>query len=108
MSNRCYFLSIAILFILASCAKPTVAQQQKIDPVLLAQLKGQSPKADSVVYYPCIIYTKEPEKVRKAGIHLNSVLPTFVTAQLTAKQIFKLIKLAPITYIESPKPDALQ
>ena len=107
MDKGCFLLAAVLIFSLAGFAQQSPGEE-KIDPVLKAEMARHGRKASASLIFPCIIYTKHPEALRKKGIAVNSVLPAFVTAQLTGNQVFKLAKMPEVTYIESPKPDHTQ
>lgn len=49
--------------------------------------------------FDCIVYTDKPQALKDSGIVVNSILPTFVTAQATAEQILKMSQMASVRYI---------
>jgi len=53
--------------------------------------------------YDCIVYTKNPQVIRNNGIIINSVLPTFVTASATLKQIVEMAAMKEVTFIAAPE-----
>jgi hypothetical protein len=57
--------------------------------------------------YDCIVYTKNTKVIMNSGITINSVLPGFVTASATIRQIIKLSAMPAVTYIEAPTHNKL-
>jgi minor extracellular serine protease Vpr len=58
--------------------------------------------------YPAIIYLRDSRESEPLGIHVNSVYPHFVTAQLTTAQMLRLISMRSVRYIDRGtrnKPD---
>lgn len=53
--------------------------------------------------YDCIVFTTNPQALLNSGIIINSILPTFVTAWVTAKQIEQMSNMAAVTFIDAPK-----
>ncbi len=50
--------------------------------------------------YEAIISTSDAEAVRRAGVHVNSAFESFVTARLTAEEMFRLIRIPEVRYID--------
>ena len=57
--------------------------------------------------YDAIIYTKDPDAVRAAGMHVNSVFPEFVTAQVTMVELERAPGLGAVTYIDPGSTNVL-
>ena len=55
---------------------------------------------DGSVRYGAIIYTRDIETVRSMGIHINSILSDFVTAQLTPSDLTRLAALESVRYLD--------
>jgi minor extracellular serine protease Vpr len=53
--------------------------------------------------FDAIIYTSDPASVRAQGVWVNSVLPRFVTARLSAGQILKLAACDAVQYVAPAK-----
>lgn len=70
--------------------------------------KGTQTKQKTDQKYSCIVYTKNAKALREKGITVNSVLPLFVTAFATLKEIRDLSRMESVTYIEFPANDKLQ
>ena len=104
----------ASAFILLACSagssiRLSKEQLAKLDPRLQAVIAREVPEsgvrasapdvapvsvdADSTRIYSVIVYTTEPDAIREAGIHVNSVLPRFVTVRVTAEELIVLAKL---------------
>jgi len=60
--------------------------------------KVNAPGTEST--YHAIVYTGDPGGVRSTGATVNSVYPSFVTAQVTAGQILALARLEGVSYID--------
>ncbi|WP_126652341.1 S8/S53 family peptidase [Chryseobacterium aureum] len=73
----------------------------KLDQHLVVTSKGAQ------TMYSCIIYTKEPEKLKADGFLVQSQLPTFSTALVTIEDIERLTKLPYVTSVMSPQFDEL-
>ncbi|WP_241309621.1 S8/S53 family peptidase [Chryseobacterium arthrosphaerae] len=73
----------------------------KLDQHLVVTSKGAQ------TMYSCIIYTKEPEKLKSAGFLVQSQLPTFSTALVTIEDIEKLMQLPYVTSVMGPAFDEL-
>lgn len=73
----------------------------KLDQHLVVTSKGAQ------TMYSCIIYTKEPEKLKADGFLVQSQLPTFSTALVTIEDIERLTKLPYVTSVMSPEFDEL-
>ncbi len=58
--------------------------------------------------YDAIIYTRDPEAVRAAGLHVNSVFSEFVTAQVTLNELERAAGLGAVTYIDPGSKNYLQ
>jgi minor extracellular serine protease Vpr len=55
--------------------------------------------SDGSIRYGAIVYTRDVETLRSMGIHINSVLSDFITAQLTPSDITRLAALESIKYL---------
>ncbi len=90
------------------------AEQAKLHPyfqqVLGEQTAGPgSPFVKSAgTTYDAIIYTRDPEAVRAAGLHVNSVFSEFVTAQVTLNGLERAAGLSTVTYIDPGSKNFLQ
>lgn len=73
----------------------------KLDQHLVVTSKGAQ------TMYSCIIYTKEPEKLKSDGFLVQSQLPTFSTALVTIQDIERLINLPYVTSVMAPTFDEL-
>lgn len=75
----------------------------KLHPSFQRLLAGQSPFAGTERNsspYDAIITTTNPDAVRAAGIHLNSVVSGFATAQLTVRDLEKLAAIPDVRYVD--------
>jgi subtilisin family serine protease len=59
--------------------------------------------SDGTVRYGAIVYTRNVEEIRSMGIHVNSVLPEFVTAQLTPSDMVRLADLESVKFLDPGK-----
>ncbi|WP_312298569.1 S8/S53 family peptidase [Chryseobacterium sp.] len=73
----------------------------KLDQHLVVTSKGAQ------TMYSCIIYVKEPEKLKSEGFLVQSQLPTFSTALVTIEDIEKLMQLPYVTSVMGPAFDEL-
>lgn len=73
----------------------------KLDQHLVVTSKGAH------TMYSCIIYTKEPEKLKSDGFLVQSQLPNFSTALVTIEDIEKLTRLPYVTSVMAPTFDEL-
>lgn len=71
----------------------------KLDQHLVVTSKGAQ------TMYSCIIYTKEPEKLKADGFLVQSQLPTFSTALVSLEDIEKLMNLPYVTSVMAPTFD---
>jgi subtilisin family serine protease len=71
---------------------PTSSDAQKI-----------SSKNTGELLYSCIIYTTEPDVLKKNGIQVQSVLPKFVTALITLDDLDKLAALEQVREVKYPQ-----
>ena len=112
-------MPVAILSQYASKEKPFLSKEEinKLDPRFQAVIARELPQLgiktsaphiepvalleDSTKVYGAIVYTTEPDSVRAADIQVNSVLPKFVTARVTAMDLVKLAKLDVVTHIDA-------
>ncbi|MBB6331800.1 subtilisin family serine protease [Chryseobacterium sediminis] len=73
----------------------------KLDQHLVVTSKGAQ------TMYSCIIYTKEPEKLKADGFIIQSQLPSFSTALVTIEDIERLTQLPYVTSVMGPAFDEL-
>lgn len=73
----------------------------KLDQHLVVTSKGAQ------TMYSCIVYTKEPEKLKKDGFLIQSQFPAFSTALVSIEDIEKLTQLPYVTSVMAPEFDAL-
>ena len=67
---------------------------------ILAGTAGQSGVSKQGDLYDAIVYTTNPDAVRAAGIHVNSSFPSFVTAQVSTRDLEKLVAVSDVTFID--------
>ena len=115
---------ILCVFLLAACAsgrreRLTEKQRAKIDPRLhfLVTSQDRSPAMeasppqpkpvgyteDGSPLYSVIVYTKDAESLKEAGIEVNSVLPGFVTARISGADLIRLARIDSVTAIKVPE-----
>jgi minor extracellular serine protease Vpr len=91
-------------------------QKQKLHPLFRSLLTNSLPSlsksskglhrltsttsSDGSVRYGAIVYTRDVETIRSMGIHINSVLPEFLTAQLTPSDITRLADMEGVRYLD--------
>lgn len=73
----------------------------KLDQHLVVTSKGAQ------TMYSCIVYTKEPEKLKADGFLIQSQFPAFSTALVTIEDIERLTQLPYVTSVMGPEFDAL-
>ncbi|WP_300688688.1 S8 family peptidase [Chryseobacterium sp.] len=73
----------------------------RLDQHLVVTAKGAQ------TMYSCIIYTKEPEKLKSDGFLVQSQLPSFSTALVSIDDIERLMKLPYVTSVMAPSFDEL-
>ena len=73
----------------------------KLDQHLVVTSKGAQ------TMYSCIVYTKDPEKLKSDGFLVQTQLPTFSTALVTIEDIERLTKLPYVTSVMAPTFDEL-
>ncbi|SIR62124.1 S8/S53 family peptidase [Chryseobacterium sp. RU33C] len=73
----------------------------KLDQHLVVTSKGAQ------TMYSCIVYTKEPEKLKEDGFLVQSQLPSFSTALVSLEDIERLIQLPYVTSVMAPEFDVL-
>jgi len=83
----------------------TDQQRKKLHPIFKSivaksNLKLQKTTSGSSPLYDAIVYTHDVETLRSMGIHMNTVLPDFVTAQLTPSDLIRLANLKRVQYID--------
>ena len=89
-------------------------EMANIDPTLrsLITVQGKSTEAvpplprpvevrdDGSSVYAVIIHTEDAESLKAAGIEVNSILPHFVTARITAGDLIRLARLESVTSVK--------
>ena len=113
------FTKTAVLLLIIMCtvysAELTEKQRSKLHPLFQSLItnpesslskssKGRhrlvsTTSSDGTVRYGAIVYTQDVETLRSMGIHVNSVLSKFVTAQLTPSDITQLASLESVRYL---------
>jgi subtilisin family serine protease len=93
-------------FLLTCCAAILLAgapAAQKLHPFFQQALTGR-PHLEGALQtgspYDAIIYTANPDAIRAAGVHVNSVFPQFVTAQITPRDIERLAGMSEVQYLD--------
>ena len=56
--------------------------------------------SDGTIRYGAIVYTHDIESLRSMGIHINSNLPDFVTAQVTVQDLTRLASLESVSFLD--------
>lgn len=86
---------------LGKIVKELERDDMKLDKHLVVTSKGPQ------TMYSCIIYTKNPGKLKSDGILVQSQLPGFATALVTIDDIEKLMQLPYVTSVMAPAFDVL-
>ena len=114
------FANTCILLFIVSCitigGELTDQQRSKLHPFFQSVIAKSFPQllktttarnriASTVVsqdasLYKAIIYTRDAATLRSMGIQVNSVLPDFVTAQISASDMTRLVALESVTYLD--------
>lgn len=86
----------------------SISAKKDCPPTIKKTLEGDAlKKTPAEKLYECIVYTKYAKALRQKGIIINSVLPTFVTALATLKQIEQMSAMSEVTYIAAPSINIL-
>ena len=119
--SRCTRTSILLLILVyaAFSADLTEKQGSKLHPLFRSLITNSSHPlsktssklhritstvaSDGTLRYGAIVYTRDAETIRSMGVHINSVLPEFITAQLTPVEIIKLADLESVTFLDPGK-----
>ncbi len=84
---------------------------QKLDPALQRLVQGEtrsmdqfsaSERDDGTTVYSVILRSEQPEALREAGLPINSVQGSIVTARLRIAQIREAATLEAVQNIENP------
>jgi minor extracellular serine protease Vpr len=110
------FILLIIVVYAAFSADLTEKQRSKLHPLFQSLITNSSQplaktsnkvrriastvSSDGTIRYDAIVYTRDAESLRAMGIHVNSVLPEFVTAQLTLSDMTKLADLETVKYLD--------
>jgi minor extracellular serine protease Vpr len=113
------FILLLIVVYAAFGADLTEKQRSKLHPLFRSLItKSSQPllktssrlnriastvSSDGTVRYGAIVYTRNVEEIRSMGIHVNSVLPEFVTAQLTPSDMTRLADLESVKFLDPGK-----
>ena len=62
---------------------------------------------DGTKIYSVIIRTKDAKSVKDLNIRVNSVLPSYVTARVTARQLIELTKLKSVSYLDAGQQERI-
>ena len=112
-----YAILALSLIMMAGCASDNNAlkdyEKQKLDPVLQQLIKNpeEAPtnalnvnrNAEGHSRYDVILYGSDADSLRKAGIPIQSVIDTIMTAQLTIEQIRKAASLSSVRSVRHAK-----
>ncbi|HHP7238808.1 hypothetical protein, partial [Longibacter sp.] len=80
--------------------RTAVSKRAGASPLPLILQKTAIRDEVGVVRYPAIIRTSDPEALQRAGIPVNSVMGSIVTARLTAEEIRTAAGIASIRRIQ--------
>lgn len=108
-------LGLFLLSLSTGCANSTQTltnpQMQKLDPALQRLVQGEtrsmdqfsaSERDDGTTVYSVILRSEQPEALREAGLPINSVQGSIVTARLRIAQIREAATLEAVQNIENP------
>ncbi|WP_205511235.1 hypothetical protein [Longitalea arenae] len=76
---------------------------KKIDLPFRLLIAERSPSDTLLKKYDCIIYTTQPEALRKMGITVRTSSPRAVTAVATLQQILTAAAMPEVKFIEAPE-----
>jgi hypothetical protein len=87
----------------------TKGELEKLDPALRRLVQGSTPQGaipsttrpDGTVAYAAFIRATDAERVREAGLPINSVSGNILTAWLSTSELRKAARLEVVTSIES-------
>ena len=108
-----YACSMLLAFLLVACGGPmalTEAERAKLDPglqSLLAEGTGSeahydlSIRTDGTREYGVIVRTTDAEKLRAAGIHVQSVLGDVVTVRVTVDELRDVARLPSVRAVQN-------
>ncbi len=71
-----------------------------------SQTKGKINKLQNQPHprlHECIVYTTDAQALKDKGITVHSILPKFITAMVSVKQIEQMAAMKQVTYIELSK-----
>ena len=113
------FILLSILICTAFGADLTEKQRLKLHPLFRSLITNplkpfsktssnmhriaSTVSSDGTIHYGAIVYTKDAETLRSMGIQINSILPEFVTAQLTVSDITRLADLESVKFLDPGK-----
>ena len=119
--SRCTRTSILLLILVCAAFSADLTEKQgsKLHPLFRSLITNSSHPlsktssklhritstvaSDGTLRYGAIVYTRDAETIRSMGVHINSVLPEFITAQLTPVEIIKLADLESVTFLDPGK-----
>jgi subtilisin family serine protease len=77
----------------------------KVEVPNVLKLKPTREKSTGEELYTVVIHTDHPEKVRAAGVHVNSEFSKFVTARISVSDIQTLVRIDEVERVQgSPTP----
>ncbi len=103
--RRYVVFSLVVNIVLSMVSRAGIPPAQKLHPALRefaasGRFFSHGPTTDEVREdgrVSAILYTKEPERVRAAGIHVNSAYEGFVTALLSPSEVTTIAALDAVT-----------
>jgi minor extracellular serine protease Vpr len=117
--NTRTFILLLIVAFAAFSADLTEKQRSKLHPLFQSLITNSSQtllktssrlhriastvSSDGTVRYGAIVYTRDIETIHAMGIQVNSVLPEFVTAQLTPSDMVRLADLESVRFLDPGK-----
>ena len=110
------FILLLFVVVAAFSADLTEKQRSKLHPLFqslitnssqpLAKMSSTSHRiastvsSDGTIRYGAIVYTHDVETLRSMGIHVNSILTDFVTAQVTVQDLIRLASLENVKFLD--------
>ena len=105
-------LSLGLMAVLGQSLQSLISQKlhpafqhllagEAAGPLLKATLPGASgATTEADTRYDVIITTSDADAIRASGIHVNSVIDRFATANVTRQELLRLVQLNEVTYLD--------
>jgi hypothetical protein len=88
----------------------TKEEMNKLDPTLQRLVSGENVgedelgstvRANGAKEYGVIVRSSDPDELKNAGFHLNSVFGEVVTVRVTTDELRRLVKLPSVRFVEA-------